>query len=189
VLYRLLGLQTLYVMEPVLIQRILLDDAESYSKQPLNDDVFGEVIGGGLLNAEEGEWRWQRRLAAPLFRAEEMLRYVPAFQSACAPLFKRWRESGAGATQRIDRHMTGATLQALQDTVLWSRARRGRPPCAPGGGGHLPLLFNVESGAHLVAAAAVDSPSRSLGGRRRLERCGRSPRWEGSRQEFSIGLL
>jgi hypothetical protein len=52
VLYRWLGLQTLYVMDPVLIQRILLDAAENYSKQPLNDDVFGEAIGGGLLNAE-----------------------------------------------------------------------------------------------------------------------------------------
>src|SRR4030095_5344932 len=35
VLYGWLGLQTLYVMDPVLIQRILLDDAENYSKQPL----------------------------------------------------------------------------------------------------------------------------------------------------------
>ena len=57
VLYRWFGLQTLYVMDPALIQRILLDDAESYSKQPLNDDVFGEAIGGGLLNAEGDEWR------------------------------------------------------------------------------------------------------------------------------------
>ena len=118
VLYRWLGLQTLYVMDPVLIQRILLEEAESYSKQPLNDDVFGEAIGGGLLNAEGGEWRWQRRLAAPLFRAEEMLRYVPAFAAASAPLLKRWNDSGAGAAQRIDRDMTGATLQALKDTVL-----------------------------------------------------------------------
>jgi cytochrome P450 len=118
VLYRWLGLQTLYVMDPVLIQRILLDDAENYSKQPLNDDVFGEAIGGGLLNAEGDEWRWQRRLAAPLFRAEEMLAYVPAFASVCAPLLKRWKDSGAGASQRIDRDMTGTTLQALQDTVL-----------------------------------------------------------------------
>ena len=117
-LYRWLGLQTLYVMDPVLIQRILLVEAESYSKQPLNDDVFGEAIGGGLLNAEGEEWRWQRRLAAPLFRAEEMLRYVPAFAAASAPLLKRWNDSGAGAAQRIDRDMTGATLQALQDTVL-----------------------------------------------------------------------
>jgi cytochrome P450 len=105
-------------MDPVLIQRILLEEAESYSKQPLNDDVFGEAIGGGLLNAEGEEWRWQRRLAAPLFRAEEMLRYVPAFAAASAPLLKRWNDSGAGAAQRIDRDMTGATLQALQDTVL-----------------------------------------------------------------------
>src|SRR5262249_4548433 len=96
----------------------LLEEAESYSKQPLNDDVFGEAIGGGLLNAEGEEWRWQRRLAAPLFRAEEMLRYVPAFAAASAPLLKRWNDSGAGAAQRIDRDMTGATLQALQDTVL-----------------------------------------------------------------------
>jgi cytochrome P450 len=118
VLYRWLGLQTLYVMDPVLIQRILLDDAENYSKQPLNDDVFGEAIGGGLLNAEGDEWRWQRRLAAPLFRAEEMLAYVPAFASVCAPLLIRWKDSGAGASQRIDRDMTGTTLQALQDTVL-----------------------------------------------------------------------
>src|SRR5262249_16558483 len=50
VLYRWLGLQTLYVMDPVLIERILLEEAESYSKQPLNDDVFGEAIGGGLLS-------------------------------------------------------------------------------------------------------------------------------------------
>ena len=52
-LYRWFGLQTLYVMDPALIQRILLDDAESYSKQPL----IGEAIGGGLLNAEGDEWR------------------------------------------------------------------------------------------------------------------------------------
>jgi cytochrome P450 len=95
VLYRWLGLQTLYVMDPVLIQRILLDAAESYSKQPLNDDVLGEAIGAGLLNAEGDEWRWQRRLAAPLFRAEEMLAYVPAFASVCALLLKRWKDSGA----------------------------------------------------------------------------------------------
>src|SRR5262245_43223647 len=53
-----------------LIQRIVRDDAESHSTQPLNDDVFGEAIAGGLLNAEGDEWRWQRQLAAPLFRAE-----------------------------------------------------------------------------------------------------------------------
>jgi cytochrome P450 len=116
--YRWLGRDTLFVMDPALIQAILLDDADSYSKQPLNDDVFGAAIGGGLLNAEGDDWRWQRRLAAPLFRAEDVLAYVPIFAAACEPLLQRWRESPQGAAQAIDKDMTGATLQALQDTVL-----------------------------------------------------------------------
>jgi cytochrome P450 len=116
--YRWLGRDTLFVMDPAMIQAILLDDAASYSKQPLNDDVFGEAIGGGLLNAEGDDWRWQRRLAAPLFRAEDVLGFVPIFAAACEPMLKRWRESPPGAAQAIDKDMTRATLQALQDSVL-----------------------------------------------------------------------
>jgi cytochrome P450 len=116
--YQWLGRDALFVMDPALIQTILLDDAANYSKQPLNDDVFGAAIGGGLLNAEGKEWRWQRRLAAPLFRAEDVLAYVPIFAAACEPVLQRWREVPAGAAQAIDKDMTGATLQALQDSVL-----------------------------------------------------------------------
>jgi cytochrome P450 len=116
--YRWLGRDTLFVMDPAMIQAILLDDAASYSKQPLNDDVFGAAIGGGLLNAEGEAWRWQRRLAAPLFRAEDVLGFVPIFAAACEPMLKCWRESPPGAAQAIDKDMTRATLQALQDSVL-----------------------------------------------------------------------
>jgi cytochrome P450 len=116
--YRWLGRDTLFVMDPALIQQILLDDIDHYSRQPLNDDVFGAAIGGGLLNAEGQDWRWQRRLAAPLFRAEDVLAYVPTFAAACEPVLRRWRESPPGTSQPIDKDMTRATLQALQDTVL-----------------------------------------------------------------------
>jgi cytochrome P450 len=118
VVYRWLGIESAFVMDPPLIQSVLLDDAESYSKQPLNDDVFGEAIGGGLLNAEGEAWRWQRRLTAPLFRVEDVLAYVPAFAEACGPVLERWRETPPGTGQAIDRDMTRATLQALQDSVL-----------------------------------------------------------------------
>ena len=118
VVYRSLGLETAFVMDPALIQSVLLDDADSYSKQPLNDDVFGQAIGGGLLNAEGEDWRWQRRHTAPLFRAEDVLAYVPAFSAACTPVLERWSKSKPGAIQRIDQDMTRATFQALQDTVL-----------------------------------------------------------------------
>jgi cytochrome P450 len=77
-----------------------------------------EAIGGGLLNAEGEAWRWQRRLAAPLFWAEDVLTYVPAFAAACAPVLKRWSKAEPGASQNIDKDRTAATLQLLQDTVL-----------------------------------------------------------------------
>jgi cytochrome P450 len=111
--YRWLGRDTLFVMDPAMIQAILLDDAASYSKQPLNDDVFGAAIGGGLLNAEGDDWRWQRRLAAPLFRAEDVLGFVPIFAAACEPMLERWRASPPSAPpgdrQGYDaRHLAGA---------------------------------------------------------------------------------
>jgi hypothetical protein len=48
-----LGLQTVFVMDQQLIQDILLDDAESHRKNPIDDHVRGGG-GKGLLIAEDG---------------------------------------------------------------------------------------------------------------------------------------
>jgi cytochrome P450 len=117
IVYRWLGIETAFVMDPETIQAVLLADSGRYSKQPLYDDVLGDAIGGGLLSAEGDAWRWQRRLAAPLFRAEEMLGFTPAFAKACAPALQRWK-AAPGAVQPIDADMASVTLHALQDTVL-----------------------------------------------------------------------
>lgn len=118
VAYRWLGVETAFVMDPEAVQNILMDTSGSYSKQPVNDEVLGAAIGGGLLSAEGEEWRWQRRITAPMFRAEDMLNFVPAFAAAAGPMLKRWRGAGPGALQEIDRDMARVTFQALQDTVL-----------------------------------------------------------------------
>jgi cytochrome P450 len=89
VVYRWLGLENAFVMDPELIQTILLDDAESFTKRPLYDHVLGGAGGKGLLIAEGEEWRWQRRTAAPLFRSEELIAHVPAFASACERVLAR----------------------------------------------------------------------------------------------------
>ena len=115
---RTLGLEVVFVMDPELIQQILLDDSESYTKRPLYDYVLGGAGGKGLLIAEGDDWRWQRRIAAPLFRSEELLAHVPAFAEACVPVLSRWKEAGPGSLQIIGRDMTSAAMQALQDTIL-----------------------------------------------------------------------
>ena len=90
------GLQTVFVMDPELIQQILLDDSDAFTKSPLYDNVLGRAGGKGLLIAEGDDWRWQRRIAAPLFRAEALYSYVPAFAAACEPVLARWRKRRRG---------------------------------------------------------------------------------------------
>jgi len=118
VVYRWLGLETAFVMDPELIQTILLDDAESFTKRPLYEHVLGGAGGKGLLIAEGEDWRWQRRTAAPLFRSEELIAHVPAFASACERVLASWSEAAPGSPQLIGRDMTIAAMQALQDTIL-----------------------------------------------------------------------
>jgi cytochrome P450 len=118
VVYRSLGIETLYVMDPALIQTILLDDSDGFSKNPPHEEILGGLGGKGLLIAEGEAWRWQRRLAAPLFSPAEVARFVPAFADAADNVLQRWSEAMPGSSQPIDRDMTSATLQVLQDTVL-----------------------------------------------------------------------
>ena len=118
VVYDDFGLQTVFVMDPELIQAVLLDDIDSFSKNPIYDRVLGEGGGEGVLIAEGERWRWQRRLLAPLFRAEEVAAYVPAFVSACSAPLQRWAASDAGSLQPIHADIAGATLKVLEDTVL-----------------------------------------------------------------------
>jgi hypothetical protein len=86
--YRWLGLENVFVMDPELIQTILLD-------------------GAG-----------KRRTAAPLFRSEELIAHVPAFASACERVLALWGDAAPGSLQLIGRDMTNAAMQALQDAIL-----------------------------------------------------------------------
>jgi cytochrome P450 len=118
VLYRTLGLNIAFVMNPELIQAVLLDNADCYAKNPVYQDVLGLAGGDGVLIAEGELWRWQRRLIAPLFRAEEIVTYLSGFVAASEQLLTRWRKGPVGSIQNIDRDMASMTLHALQDTVL-----------------------------------------------------------------------
>ena len=123
VVYDDFGLQTVFVMDRELVQQILLDDIDAFTKSPLYDDVLGRAGGKGLLIAEGDDWRRQRRIAAPLFRAEAILSYAPAFAASCEPVLARWRKAAPGSLQIIGKDMTDAAMQALQDTILGADLR------------------------------------------------------------------
>jgi cytochrome P450 len=116
VVYRDFGLETVFVIDPELTQQILLDDSDAFTKSP--HSVLGRAGGKGLLIAEGEDWRWQRRIAAPLFRAEAILSYARTFAAACEPVLASWRKAEPGSLQIIGKDMTDAAMQALQDTIL-----------------------------------------------------------------------
>ena len=160
VVYRDFGLETVFVTDPELTQQILLDDSDAFTKSPLYDNVLGRAGGKGLLIAEGDDWRWQRRIAAPLFRAEAILSYAPAFAAACEPVLTRWREAAPGSLQIIGKDMTDAAMQALQDTILGAGSRGAGAQDGLGGGNCLSELDHVEDRLCLAEIAVMDSASR-----------------------------
>ena len=107
-----------WVTDPVLVEKILLGEHESFPKSTIEKRIFEPIIGDGILTAEGAAWRWQRRTAAPLFRHMDLLGLVPAFAAAAGRMIDTWRRSSPGSVHAIDRDMTGATFDALQSTIF-----------------------------------------------------------------------
>ena len=119
VVYDDFGLQTVFVMDPELIQAVLLDDIDSFSKNPIYDHVLGEGGGEGVLIAEGERWRWQRRLACAAVPGRGSCRLRSSFRFGLLPRrLQRWAASDAGSLQPIHADIAGATLKVLEDTVL-----------------------------------------------------------------------
>ena len=127
--YRFLGRDIVFVMDPGLIQTILRDAIDDFTKSPIYSAVLGAGGGEGLLIAEGEKWRWQRRLASPIFRAEEVGSYLPTFVADSEALLARWSDAAPGTTQAIGRDVMNLALQSLRTT------RRGAHPTAAARGG------------------------------------------------------
>jgi cytochrome P450 len=107
-----------YVTDPALIERVLLHDAQSFPKSPLEKRVLHHTVGDGILTSQGASWRWQRRTTAPLFRPADLAGLVPAMSAAAHDQLERWRRAPAGAVHRIDRDMTETTFNVISATMF-----------------------------------------------------------------------
>ncbi len=107
-----------WVTDPVLIERILLDEHASFPKPPLEKRVLGPALGDGILTAQGASWRWQRRVATPLFRHQDLLQLIPAMSDAARLQIARWQAAPAGAIRPIERDMTDVTYDVVTRTLF-----------------------------------------------------------------------
>ncbi|MFE1602386.1 cytochrome P450 [Methylobacterium sp. ID0610] len=77
-----LGRETLFVMDPALVRAVLVDQAESFEKSEVLRRALSPALGDAILTADGARWRWQRRAAAPIFRNERIMRFLPAMIAA-----------------------------------------------------------------------------------------------------------
>lgn len=107
-----------WVMQPGLIERILLREHERFPKTPVEVRVLGPALGKGILTSVGDDWRWQRKAAAPLFRYAELLSYVPQMATAGEEQLVRWRKAQRGSLAEIEDDMTETTFAVISRTVL-----------------------------------------------------------------------
>ena len=109
--------RALYVLEPELIQDVLVRRAELFAKTPSNRRVLGPTLGEGLLVAEGAHWRWQRRAAAPAFQPAKLKSLAPAMLSAARETRDRWL-STAGETLHLNHETMATTFAIILATML-----------------------------------------------------------------------
>ncbi|MEO8144147.1 MAG: cytochrome P450, partial [Betaproteobacteria bacterium] len=120
------GVPRYWVSSPELIRTVLLDEREKFQKRS-QIRLLGPLLGKGILTSEGAHWKWQRQAAAPMFRREDLLGFVPAFVRASEALVARWRAMPANSVQAIERDMAAATFDVISATLLPSADDTLRP--------------------------------------------------------------
>ena len=107
-----------WVSRPDLVEEVLIKRAADFLKTPAEKRVFRRTLKDGVLSSDGPLWRWQRRTMAPLFRAADILNYVPSMAQPAEELLAKWRQAAPGSIQRIDQAMTEATFSVIARTML-----------------------------------------------------------------------
>lgn len=107
-----------WVTGPELLEQVLVKQTSLFVKTRLDKRVLRPVVGQGLLTADGDHWRWQRKLASPLFRPADVIGYVPTMVGAADEQIARWRAKGVTHRAAIDYDMTETTFAVIARTVL-----------------------------------------------------------------------
>ena len=104
-----------FLLDPAAIKAVLVENADDFPHGALFKRVIAPFWGKGLLNVDGAEWRWQRRAAAPAFRAAQMAALAPRMRVAAEAALARW---GARGDWDIASETGAITFDVVLDTIL-----------------------------------------------------------------------
>jgi len=101
-----------------LVKTLLFDRPTSFPKGGLQVDVLKPVFGNAMVSQEGHNWRWQRGVAAPLFRHDELVHFGAIMSAAAEATVMRWRRSPPGTVHAIPKDMMRAAFSVITGTIL-----------------------------------------------------------------------
>ena len=101
------------VNEPAAVRRVLVDRARSYGKATIQYRALSLVTGEGLLTAETGPWRRQRRLVQPAFHHSTLEALAGHVDRAGERVVSAWSAQSAGDLVDADASMMAAALEVV----------------------------------------------------------------------------
>ena len=139
----ILGFRVHILLDPDLIQHVLLDNAANYSKPDIVKTLLDPIIGRGLLTSDSDLWREQRRIVAATFSPAAVDAQKAMFVEAANQAMDRWSD-GEQLDMAAEATRTTMTVIAL---ALF---------------GGDPRLISEESMAQIAAAIEGFSEARML---------------------------
>jgi len=121
--------------DPVLIERVLVEDAASYRKH-YGTRILKAIVGDGLLTSEGSTWLRQRRLAQPAFHRKRIESYAGVMVEYTARAIDRWHD---GETRDVHDDLSRLTLEIVAKTLFDADVR----PQARAVGGALGTVLNT----------------------------------------------
>jgi cytochrome P450 len=101
-----------------LVKTLLFDRPGGFPKGGLQVDVLKPIFGNAMISQEGHNWRWQRGVAAPLFRHDELVHFGAIMSAAAEETVARWRRSPSGTIHAIPKEMMRAAFSVITGTIL-----------------------------------------------------------------------
>ncbi|PSP77733.1 cytochrome P450 [Halobacteriales archaeon QS_1_68_20] len=102
------GVEVYMLAHPEYFQRVLVSEADEFTKHQITRDRVGKVFGNGLLLSRGDFWERQREYMQPMFRPERVQTYAEMMTGFGERKIDEWE---SGETYELKRQMKELTLQ------------------------------------------------------------------------------
>lgn len=115
VAYSILGMRSVFINSPQLIQSLLIEHAKDYDKGALQRYLFRPLVGNGVLNSEGEFHQKQRKLMAPVFTPRHLSNYADIMVEYAEKAQRQWQN---GEVINVGQEMMQLTLRVVSKVLM-----------------------------------------------------------------------